>query len=89
MRPNVLTQRVRVLEGKESLKVFRDERTKSGVPLDRVFCGLCGSNVFLSTADAENSQKFIMVALGTLDHEIDWSKSPLTPQPFLIELTDH
>lgn len=79
MRADAFTQQVRVLEGQNNLKVFRDEKTKSGVPLDREFCRLCGSNVFLFTADAENSKKFMIVALGTLDHEIDWSMYSATP----------
>jgi len=63
---------VRVIKGKEKVKVFEDKKTTSGVALARQFCSECGSSVFITSTDPEQSKKFIIVALGTLDQETDW-----------------
>jgi hypothetical protein len=79
-------QQVRVVEGQGKLKMYSDKNTASGTSLDRQFCTECGSNVLLSTGDPELGKKFIDVALGTLDDEIDWSESTLLGRssPLLI-----
>jgi hypothetical protein len=77
-------QQVRIVEGQGKLKVYCDKDTASGTPLNRQFCTECGSNVLLSTADPERGKKFIIVALGTLEDEIDWSESTLLGRQSLL-----
>lgn len=44
--------------------------TTSGSALIRSFCNTCGSSVFLAKDDGT----FTIVALGTLDNEVDWGE---------------
>ncbi|KAF8149149.1 Mss4-like protein [Crassisporium funariophilum] len=62
---------VRVLQGDDYLKSYRDCDTASGSPLDRYFCTECGSNVFLGSVSKAGSSLRI-VTMGTLDTEVEW-----------------
>ncbi|KJA25147.1 hypothetical protein HYPSUDRAFT_38115 [Hypholoma sublateritium FD-334 SS-4] len=66
---------VRILAGEDMLKFYADPGTASGTPLNRYFCGNCGSNVFLrSQIKVLNGKKndLHIVALGTLDEVAEW-----------------
>jgi hypothetical protein len=65
-------QQVNVVEGADKLGVYKDHDTKSGIPLKRKFCTVCGSNVFINSTAPEDEKKFMIVALGTLDEKVSW-----------------
>lgn len=67
-------QKVCVTEGEEMLSVYPDQATWNGSTLHRYFCSHCGSNVFLRSTDkVAVEQRIIIIALGTLDDDVDWS----------------
>ncbi|KAF9522451.1 Mss4-like protein [Crepidotus variabilis] len=64
---------LQIVEGRDSLTTYPDMGTSSGHPLERFFCNKCGSNVFLRSLAPEAVKKNLrIVALGTLDDEVDW-----------------
>jgi hypothetical protein len=65
-------QQLNIIDGKDKLKGYKDHVTQSGVPLNRQFCTVCGSNVFINSTAPDAEKKFIIVALGTLDEEVSW-----------------
>ncbi|TFK21244.1 hypothetical protein FA15DRAFT_85531 [Coprinopsis marcescibilis] len=56
-----------ITKGKDLLRAYRDEETASGIPIDRYFCSVCGSNIYLQSSHKKN--KWVVVGLGTLDSE--------------------
>ena len=80
------TQQVCVTSGAEKLKVFADSDTASGARIDRYFCTECGSNVFLRPTNKRALElDYKIVSYGTLNEEVDWSKSfPAAPPIILL-----
>jgi len=58
-----------ITQGEDALKSHADNKTDSGQPLTRKFCGECGSRLFAFTPLNEN---VVMIAAGTLDDFEDW-----------------
>lgn len=68
------------MEGEDKLKFYADPKTTTGVVLNRYFCSECGSNMFLrSEATPEKGNDVGIIALGTLDDEVDWSELAFIP----------
>ncbi|KAF8887864.1 hypothetical protein CPB84DRAFT_1684572, partial [Gymnopilus junonius] len=66
-------QKICITEGEEMLTIYPDQATWNGATLNRYFCSHCGSNVFLKSTDKAAIQHGILIiALGTLDDEVDW-----------------
>ncbi|KAK1092662.1 hypothetical protein LTR48_003909 [Friedmanniomyces endolithicus] len=61
-----------ITQGEDALKSHADNKTDSGQPLTRKFCGECGSRLFAFTPLNEN---VVMIAAGTLDDFEDWKPS--------------
>ncbi|KAF9470482.1 hypothetical protein BDN70DRAFT_821319 [Pholiota conissans] len=66
---------IRTIQGADLLKSFPDLNTESGTPLNRFFCSVCGSNVFLrSDPSGTRYDDIHIIALGTLDAPVEWSE---------------
>ncbi|EME80239.1 uncharacterized protein MYCFIDRAFT_31314 [Pseudocercospora fijiensis CIRAD86] len=55
---------VKVLEGKNLLKAYKDSDTKSGNTLSRYFCGNCGSSLYLTNSAIKG---FVALHCGNLE----------------------
>ena len=55
--------------GDSALKSYTDGETDTGTPLERKFCGTCGSTVLVKTGLNDN---IVAVAAGTMDNFRDW-----------------
>ncbi|PPQ72098.1 hypothetical protein CVT26_006876 [Gymnopilus dilepis] len=65
--------KVCITEGEELLSIYPDQATWNGATLNRYFCSHCGSNVFLRSTDkAAVEHRIFIIALGTLDDDVDW-----------------
>lgn len=60
-------------EGKE-VKVYTSTATSSGNPLEKYFCSLCGSGLYIRAKAAE---KIVVVTSGTLDDPVDATIQPM------------
>ncbi|KDR72261.1 hypothetical protein GALMADRAFT_74028 [Galerina marginata CBS 339.88] len=71
-----------ITEGEEMLGTYPDQETWNGATLNRLFCSSCGSNVFLRSTDkAAVERNIIIIALGTLNDDVDWvPKTELWPE---------
>ncbi|KAF9049076.1 Mss4-like protein [Panaeolus papilionaceus] len=71
-----------VITGGDKVKVYSDRDTGSGYPINRFFCGECGSNLFRQPANPEALAKDLrVVTAGTLDEEINTAvKTELFPE---------
>ncbi|KAK5126343.1 hypothetical protein LTR85_010579 [Meristemomyces frigidus] len=63
------TQGFSITEGEDVLRRYVDDKTGSGKPLTRTFCGTCGSSLFAFTPLRED---IVSVAAGTLDDFESW-----------------
>ncbi|KAB8273906.1 Mss4-like protein [Aspergillus minisclerotigenes] len=64
-----------ISQGHDTLRTYKDSATHSGSPVDRSFCGNCGSNLF-----CENKEKgpgLVIVTSGTMDLEDGQSWQPV------------
>ena len=68
-------QNIRVIQGQDKLKYYADPETWNKSPNTRVFCGECGSNLFLhpSSEDAVRTNTKV-VTFGTLDEDVPWGE---------------
>ncbi|KAG2017279.1 DUF636 domain-containing protein [Coprinopsis cinerea AmutBmut pab1-1] len=65
------TQNFEITNGQDLIRSFKDKGTASGILINRFFCSVCGSNVYLASTHPKN--KFVVVGLGTLDDEhVGW-----------------
>ena len=60
-----------ILTGKEEIKTYTDKDTESGTPMERQFCGRCGSQLFVVTPLLEGCVS--VFAGGWVKEERDWS----------------
>ncbi|KAJ3509655.1 hypothetical protein NLJ89_g5105 [Agrocybe chaxingu] len=64
---------MRIEQGADQLTVYSDTSTDSGHPMERHFCKICGSNVYMRpTAPIATSKGIRIVNFGTLDDATDW-----------------
>ncbi|KAF5342390.1 hypothetical protein D9611_001127 [Ephemerocybe angulata] len=61
----------RIKEGEGALRVYEDRETASGVPMQRWFCGGCGSNVYMRSTGAisQGEAGWVVVQSGCIDDD--------------------
>ncbi|KAG6849759.1 hypothetical protein H0H93_005441 [Arthromyces matolae] len=64
-------KQLKITQGREHVKVYRDTDTKSGNALLRSFCPTCGAPLFIS----DDTNSFLVISMGTIeDSLVDWGE---------------